>query len=102
MGGILGRDTDTQERPPEGPSLLELEAGGKEEEEPVAKVQLTREARRRARGVALMDLSEQRLQVGRTRLPGGCEGQRASGLASRWVGQRVLGGSEVEAQLTGK
>lgn len=65
-----GRDTDTQDRPLEGPSLLELEAGGKEEEDPMANVQLTQETRRRARAVALMDPSEQRLQAGRTRLPG--------------------------------
>ena len=40
----------------------------------MANVQLTPEARRRARGVALMDLSEQRLQEGRTRLAGAARG----------------------------
>ena len=36
----------------------------------MANVQLTQETRRRARAVALMDPSEQRLQAGRTRLTG--------------------------------
>lgn len=68
----------------------------------MANIQLTREARRRARGVALMDLSEQRLQEGRTRLAGAARGGERQAQASRWVGQRVPGGMEAEAQLTGE
>lgn len=66
----------------------------------MANVQLTREARRQARGVSLMGLSEQRLKAGRMSLPGAVRGTKCT--ASRCVGQRVPGGTEAEAQLTGE
>ena len=42
----------------------------------MANAQLTREARRQARGVSLMGLSEQRLKAGRMRLPGAVRGSK--------------------------